>query len=706
MSTLISQAMTTETVTAKTSRWSRARAFEWIALAAIIALAAALRLANLSALGDANHYYTAAVEAMSQSWHNFFFAAAEPGGAVSVDKPPVGLWFQVISAYFFGVNGFGVLLPQIMAGILSVFVVYRLVRKPFGVIAGLVAGLALAITPVAVATDRNNTMDSTLILTLLLAAWAFLEATQRGTRSVRYLILGSLLVGIGFNIKMLQAYLPAPAFYALYVLGSPERWWRKSANLALAVLVLLAVSLSWTIAVDLTPEDQRPYVGSSGDNSVLSLITGYNGTQRLLGLGGRGFLSGIFGGNQNSGGQNGTPGQSPTGAPQGFQPPRDGDDRQPPQGFQPTQGQNAPQGGPGGPGGGGGMFNTGQPGAWRLFTTPLSKETSWLLPFGLFSGLLLIFRARVRLPIAPKHQAVVLWGGWLVTAGIFFSVAGFFHEYYLAMLAPALAALVGIGAAELWQLRAKHAWLALGLFIVAASGTLYVQITTANAYVKNAWWLPLVIALGAVGIALWIPGFARRFKFAAPAGLACLLAAMLLTPGIWSGLTTFYSSGNQSLPAAYDGRSSGPPNQGGAQTNQTLLSYLQANTQGIKYLLAVPSSMQGADYVLATGRPVLYLGGFNGQDKVVTSEELTQMVANNELRFIYYDTRGGGGGPGGNQSEISSWVSRACTLVGFDTASSNFGAPDGTGATNNTTQSFRDGGPSGMQVSLYDCKPK
>jgi len=135
-----------------------------------VILAAVLRFANLAALGYANHYYTAGVASMLQSWHNFFFVAAEPGGSVSIDKPPVGLWLQAISAYVFGVNGFGVLLPQILAGILSVIVLYHLVRRWFGTGAGLLAALALAITPVVVATDRNNTMDSPLILTLLLAA--------------------------------------------------------------------------------------------------------------------------------------------------------------------------------------------------------------------------------------------------------------------------------------------------------------------------------------------------------------------------------------------------------------------------------------------------------------------------------------------------------------------------------------------------------
>ncbi len=225
---------------------ARAGLLRWAALGAVVALAAGLRFADLGALGYANHYYTAAVKSMLQSWHNFFFVAAEPGGAVSVDKPPVGLWLQALSAYFLGVNGFAMVLPEILAGLGSVVVLYHLVRRSFGTAAGLLASLALAITPVVVATDRNNTIDSTLILTLLLAAWAFIKATETGR--LRHLLLGAALVGLGFNIKMLEAYLPLPAFYALYVFGAAVALRRKLVNLALATGLLLAVSLSWAHA--------------------------------------------------------------------------------------------------------------------------------------------------------------------------------------------------------------------------------------------------------------------------------------------------------------------------------------------------------------------------------------------------------------------------------------------------------------------------
>jgi len=252
--------------------WRRIARGHAILLSGIVALAAALRLVNLNALGLANHYYSAAIVSMLQSWRNFFFVAAEPGGSVSVDKPPLGFWVQAASARALGVNTLGLILPQIAAGLLSILVVERLVRRSFGRTASLLAALVLAVTPVSVAVERNNTIDSLLILVLLLAAWAFVKAAETGRW--RPLLVGAALVGIGFNIKMLEAYLPLPAFYALYLTGSGERWGRKLGKLAATTALLLAISLSWAVIVDLTPADQRPYVGSSGDNSEMSLMIG------------------------------------------------------------------------------------------------------------------------------------------------------------------------------------------------------------------------------------------------------------------------------------------------------------------------------------------------------------------------------------------------------------------------------------------------
>jgi 4-amino-4-deoxy-L-arabinose transferase-like glycosyltransferase len=648
------------------------------ALGAIVILAAVLNFYNLEALGYANRYYTAAVESMLQSWHNFFFVAAEPGGAVTVDKPPVGLWLQAISAYFFGVNGFAVMLPQILAGILSVLLLYHLVRRSFRTAAGLIAALVLAITPVVVATTRNNTMDSVLVFTLLLATWAFIKATE--TRRLGYLLLGACLVGVGFNIKMLQAYLVLPALYALYLLGSSERFWRKVINLAWASGLLVAVSLSWAIVVDLTPADQRPYIGSSTNNTVMELIIGHNGLNRLLGLFGSGNNSGLP---PQAGMMNGDGAM--------LQPGTMNDDGLPPQAGTMNDG---------GPGGFSPFGNEiGTAGVLRLFTAPLNNEASWLLPFGLFSIGLLAFRSRLSWPLSPKHQALVLWSGWLLTAAIFFSVAGFFHAYYLIMLGAPLAALVGTGVVELWRLGTQRRWLALALLLLVAGATLALQYATATQYMQNAWWLPFTIALFGMGAGLCLAAARFSWPRASAVGFSCVIAALLVTPAIWSWQTMLYPSENMSLPNAYEGTARESVNNGELQINQSLLDYLAPRTQDTTYLMAVPSSMQGADYVIATGRPVLYVGGFMGEDEVVTSDDLAGLVADGELGYILW---GESMGPFGNKTDVLDWIASACVPVeGFETVAQNFGPPDGMMP---PPSDRADTLPFGaMQMTLYEC---
>ncbi|MCE1253977.1 MAG: glycosyltransferase family 39 protein [Anaerolineae bacterium] len=733
-----------------TNQLRREKILEWVGVAVLIILAAGLRFSNLSALGYANHYYTAAVKGMLQSWPNFFFVAAEPGGSVSVDKPPLGLWIQAASAAVFGVNGFGVLFPELLAGVLSVVLVYYLVKRSFGVPAGLLAGLVLAVTPVVVATDRNNTMDSLLIFTLLLATWAFIKATE--SAKMRYLLLGAFLVGLGFNIKMLEAFLPLPAFFACYFLGAPEKIGRKLLKLGAATVLLVVVSLSWAVAVDLTPAENRPYVGSSGNNTVLNLIVGYNGVNRLMGMGAnRNFQVGapvtggnpmlqpgnpnsgsrpqVNGGNMPRSGNNFNDGSSRP----GWNNNNNGGPQMPNNGGMMRQPGNG--GGPGGGFGGGGFPGTGRAGVLRLFTQPLSKEVSWMLPFALFCMALLLFGTRLKWPLALNHRMLVLWGGWLLTGATFFSVAGFFHEYYLSMLAAPLAALVGVGCIQLWQMGKNRFWPAALLLLAAGAGTLAFQMYTAAQFIQDVYWMNWVWVLFGLGAALLLAAVIRDWRSAAarPAlaqagpetlsedghkpwqfwpwlssiAFSCIMAALLITPGIWSGLTNQYASGNQSLPSAYENNSRGPGQRADLQVNQALLQYLEANTDADSYLMAVPSSMQGADYVISTGRPVLYMGGFSGQDQVLDSDKLQSLVSSGKLRFIY---EGGGGRGGRMDSQNSSWINEHCSLVqGFDTTTRNSGAPDGTAFSPNNNNNGAPGTPGvmgqEMQVSLYDCAP-
>jgi 4-amino-4-deoxy-L-arabinose transferase-like glycosyltransferase len=698
MRTTISESNLPKTTQAKVLRLPDERLLTWAALGIILTLATGLRLAFLGELGYANHYYAAAVKSMLQSWHNFFFVAAEPGGMVSVDKPPLGLWLQALSAFIFGVNGFGLLLPEILSGLLSVALLFHLVRRWFGTPAGLLAALTLAVTPVVVAVDRNNTIDSPMFLVLLLSAWAFIKATSDQSTSesgsLRYLLLGAVLTGLAFNIKMLAAFLPLPAFYALYLLGAKAGIWTKLARLALASFVLLVVSLSWVTVVQLTPASQRPYVGSSGDNSEYSLIVGYNGLNRLLGMRAnlarlvQNLLPGNQTGNPAGPGFPGNPGGGFSGGPRNFGGSFGG-------GF-----AGGFRGGFGGGFGRGGMLsalNTGRAGLLRLLQVPLSKEVGWLLPFGLISMLLVAFSTRFTWPLSLPHQALVLWGGWLLTGIAFFNVASFYHPYYLSILGAPLAALVGIGAINLWRLGKRYPWPAIILLVFSSALTLLFQAYTALSFVRQANWLLGSLALFTVGAALLVSTANLSKSSGRRAGYALVMAALLVAPTVWSGLTARYPSDNQSLPAAYDGYFKGPANNGGLQVNQDLIEILQTNTQGVEYLLAVPSSMQGSDYVLATGRPVLYMGGFDGNDRILTSQALAQMVAAGRLRYIYWDTRGS---ESVDMSDIDHWVVTECHAVpGFDTTTVNAGAPGGTISGSLAQNGFG----RGLQITLYDC---
>lgn len=683
-----------------------------LSVVAIMIFSFVLHLYNIEAIENANQYYTAAVEAMLKSWSNFFFVAAEPGGSVTVDKPPLGLWIEAIFAYFLGVSGFSVSLPNILAGVLGIGLLYSMVKKYMGELAGIVAAFVMAITPVFIATNRNNTMDGMLVFTLLLAAWAFIHATETG--KLRWLLLGAFIVGLGFNIKMLQALLPLPAFYALYFLGSKEGWLKKILNLGIATILLVAVSLSWAIAVDLTPAANRPYIGSSDNNTVMGLIFGHNGVSRLESNGG--------GNTPPSGTQPDQPSNAST-PPQGN--PAQGQFQGPPEiAFLTCQGQtqgttcaftapngntingscitppnnqtelvcaptNAalqngqqPAGGPNGQTGGTPFSNeTGSPGALRFFTSPLSKQMSWLLPFALISVLLALFGSKLQLPIeSGVHKALILWGGWLLTCVVFFSmVSGIFHAYYAIMLAPALGAMVGMGFAQLYEWGKNFSWVVVGL-ILAVLVTLGFQLFATTQYNEFSWWM---LGTGILlGLGIMLMSVSRR------AAYAVILSSLMVIPMYWS-IMTVASGSNNSLPTAYEGQNqngqdgflASPAADGRSHSgvNSELLDFLQANTQDIKYLLAVPSSQQGASYVIETGRPVLYMGGFGGQDEVVGADDLSKLVANGELRYILY------GGDRGNKQDIANWLVSSCTVVeGF-----------------NVTQNGPQGG---QQMKLYECK--
>src|SRR5712691_9066805 len=204
-----------------------------LALGGVMLISIFMNFYQLGQNGFGNFYYAAGVRSMLDNLHNFFFVSFDPGGFVSLDKPPLGFWLQAASAKLFGFTPFSIFLPQALAGALSVLLLYHLVRRHFGVVAGLLAALALAISPISVLTNRNNTIDSTLVLVMLLGAWAVLRAAVTG--KLRWLLLCAVFVGLGFNIKMLEAYLVVPAYGLLYLLAAPRRIWVRIGEVALVV---------------------------------------------------------------------------------------------------------------------------------------------------------------------------------------------------------------------------------------------------------------------------------------------------------------------------------------------------------------------------------------------------------------------------------------------------------------------------------------
>jgi 4-amino-4-deoxy-L-arabinose transferase-like glycosyltransferase len=470
------------------------RAAEWAGLLLVVALAGWLRLWHLAQNGWGTTYYTAAVRSGLESWHNFFYNSLDPGGFVCVDKPPVAIWVQVLSAKLFGFNPYSVLVPQAVMGTLSVLIIWYLTRRCFGPLAAFLAALALALTPISVAVERTNNTDACLAFVLLLSAWALIRATEKG--SLWLLLLAMFLVGIGFNTKMLAAFVVLPIYYVVYVLGAPVRWRSRLGDLALATFVVFSVALSWAVLYDLTPEDERPYADSTQNNSMLTLIVEHNGVDRFIRRGrgrrawgaraaaaarpqplpggqnpvdpngrpadaagpagqaanpmqqrrgrssgiGRGLAQGnpFAPGQGNGDGRRGRAGGGPGFAGGGFLPPGG------PGGF-------GGRGGPGGPGGAG--WGGGSPvGPWRLAHPHMAGQMLWFFPLAFVGFFAAAFQTRWSWPLGPNHQMLLLWLGWLVTYTVVYSFAGgIFHDYYVVTMAAPMAALTGIGGAALWK---------------------------------------------------------------------------------------------------------------------------------------------------------------------------------------------------------------------------------------------------------------
>ncbi|ALG07955.1 glycosyltransferase family 39 protein [Kibdelosporangium phytohabitans] len=586
-------------------RWPR------YALAAILVIGAVMYASALWSGTWGNTYYTAAIRSMSSSFTNFVFGSFDPAGVVTVDKPPLSLWPQVISVWIFGYHDWAVLLPQVIEGVAAIFLLHRAVRMWAGENAALVAALVFALTPITVVTNRTNKPETMLVLTLVAAAYALARSVRaEGPKSrTKWLWFAAFLIGCGFLAKMLAAWIVVPAFVAAYLVGSRATWRRKLFDVAGAAVVLLVGSLWWVAVVDLWP-GRKPYVGSSSDGTALDLVLGYNGIGRVF--------RGEVGGMQDASG-------------------------------------NTAFGGETGPG--------------RMFGQVVGGQISWLLPLALIAlvvAAVLGVRRFARADTAWR-AGWVLWGGWLVVNALVFSFQkGIFHSYYTTVMAPAIGALVG--AAAVWAVRvsresAKAGWLVLPAGVAITAVWAWVLISRNTAW--NGWLRWAVVGVAAIAIGLLVLRGLNR------AAVVISLVAVLLAPAVWSGIGAFAGPGNPWIPAAGPPAKMMLPAwaMGGGRgagilsgDQRRILDYAKSRSDGAEIVMAVDGGAEGVTpYIIGTDETVVGIGGFSGTDPAPSVDQLAAWVRAGKLKFILTDSEASGDDP--MPGERADWIRRNCAPV-------------------------------------------
>ncbi|WP_141686675.1 glycosyltransferase family 39 protein [Bradyrhizobium sp. LMTR 3] len=565
-------------------------------LSLVVALAALARTWQLSQNDFGRQYYAAGVRSMLDSWHNFIFNAFDPAGFVSIDKPPVAIWLQVASAKLFGFGALSILLAQVMAGLAAILFVYVLVEKYWGRTAGVMAALALALSPVNVAVDRSNNTESCLILVLLAGAWLAMRAAETGRLAM--LCAAMAAIGIGFNVKMGTALVLAPVVALTFSLARPAApiTWHIGRQ-AIAGIVLVAVSLSWAIFFDLAPARDRPYAGSTKHNSMLELALVHNGAARVLA----------------------TSSANPSPAVSGEAAPAGAEVR-----SQPVMTDDSPTG------------------ILRLFRPRAATQFAWLFPLAL-AGLVFAW-SDASGPATPASRRIsaAVWTGWLVMYWIVLSFAGgLIHTYYVAVLGPPLAVFSGIAVAGLWS-RWKAGEPYLPLIIAATAGWQTYLCVAQSDRIGSDWlsltWLTSIGIATICAAALYLfPPQNRLAKLFVVAAIGALLVSPALTAA-----SVVLRRPNIATPVANMIALLAPPETERAAlrtsrleaSRQKLTGYLIANREAANFLVAVPNANVAAPLIVSTGLPVMAMGGYLGDDPILTPADIERLASDRQLRFV------------------------------------------------------------------------
>ncbi|MEV7661325.1 glycosyltransferase family 39 protein [Paenarthrobacter sp. NPDC089316] len=609
-------------------------------LGIVMAGTAALYLWGLAASGWANAFYSAAAQAGSQDWTAWFFGSSDAANSITVDKPPAALWITGLSVRLFGLSSWSILVPQALMGVATAWLLYLAVRRAalpatgnahLAHRAGLIAAVTLALTPAATLMFRFNNPDALLVLLMTAAGYAVVRSIQ--DQKLRWLVFAGVFLGFGFLAKQLQVLLVLPGFVLAYLLSAHPKPGRRLLHLLAAGGAMVASAGWWIAAVELVPGNLRPYIGGSQNNSILELTFGYNGLGRL-----------------------------------------NGDET-------------------GSVGGGGNGWGT--PGLFRMFGSEFGGQIAWLIPSALILGGALLWLGRLAPRTDAVRASVVVWGSWLLVTGLVFSyMQGIIHPYYSVALAPGIAGLVGLGGALLWQRRSRlPVALLLGAAVLAAGITAFAILGRTPAFLPPLRWVVLVGALLlAAAVVLsgrwtrWVTrttaGLAVAVSLAGPLAYSVATAAVPHTGAIVSAgpaTTAGFGPGqgrNGATQGARRPTQQGAGQQGAGQQgfagggqaggmgglltattpSSELVSALKADAGNYTWAAAVVGSNNAAGYQLATGLPVMAVGGFNGTDPSPTLQQFQEFVADGKIHYFIAGRLMQGNGGSDAASAIATWV--------------------------------------------------
>ncbi|MCD7102085.1 ArnT family glycosyltransferase [Pseudoclavibacter sp. 13-3] len=642
--------------------------WELPALVALLAVTAFTYIWNLGASGWANSFYSAAVQAGAENWTAFLFGSSDAGNSITVDKPPAFLWLMALSVRVFGLNTWAMLIPQALLGVATTAVLYAAVRRVSTPVAALLAGVAFASTPIVALMFRYNNPDAMLVFLLTLTAYFVVRAVQDGR--TRWMLWAGVAIGFAFLTKQLQAFVVLPGFAAAYLLAAPVPVRRRLRDGLLAVGAIIASAGWWVALVELVPESWRPYVGGSQNDSFLELTFGYNGLGRITG--------------------------DETGSVT-----------------------------PGGGSGQGGMW--GSTSITRLLDGEIGGQASWLIPAAVILTIALLVLTWRRPRTDALRASVIVWGSWTAVTFLVFSfMSGIFHAYYTVALAPGIAGVIGLGAAELWRMRGESARRGRILTTMLA-GTVLVTVVWAFALLGRSesllrWPVLMLGAAAAIGLAAsaWVPDSRMlAVRSAVAATVVCLAGPTSYTiytvqqgysgsiitagPAVQSGGTQGPGGmgGGRSMPpsgaGAADGSGSAPnapstaqdgsgtqsPSAGssggraegrmgggllgGTTVSDEIVGMLQGDSAGFRWAAATTGSQNAASYQLAADAPVMPIGGFNGSDPFPTLQLFQQYVDDGEIHFyIAGGSMGAANGGSSASGEIESWVQQNFTAQTVD----------------------------------------